>query len=99
MAPTTQVNARGNGMITKGDMKVLEKLMARPLVGPTASDEDIRIVQRLCRNGLARDLSQFNGHRQRVYLRIWSITDAGKAAIAQKVLGTFKGGQPSLISE
>lgn len=86
-------------MLTKKDMTVLEKLMARPLDGPTATDEDIRVVQRLCKSGLARDLSYFNGHRQRVYLRIWSITDAGKAAIAQKVLGTFKGGQPSLISE
>lgn len=83
-------------MITKGDMKVLEKLLARPLAGPTASDEDIRIVQRLCAQGLARDLSFFHGHRMRVYLRIWGITDGGKAALAMKALGK---GQPSLISE
>ena len=78
---------------TKADIVQLKKLAERVQAGPTMTDEEIRITQRLVGQGLARDFSFFYGHRQRVYLRIWGITDAGKAVLEQQTIGKPAGHQ------
>ena len=73
-------------MITKADMQTLHKLSLRAAAAPVMDDDEIRRTQRLVDMGLARDYSQFAGTRQRVRLRIWGITEQGKAVLEQKAL-------------
>lgn len=75
-----------NEMITKSDLAMLGKLKQRTQAGPVMSEQDIRLAQRLVGMGLARDHSAFFGHRTPVHLRMWGITDAGRAALEQKSL-------------
>ena len=85
-------------MITKSDMRQLKKLAKRVQAGTLMDDEEIRLTQRLVSAGLARDLSAFAGTRQRIYLRIWQITDAGRAVLAQEALSANPNGQGFLLS-
>lgn len=73
-------------MLTKSDMAQLEVLARGIQAGPTMTDDEIRITQRLVTQGLAKDYSEFHGHRQRIYLRIWGITTAGRAVLEQQAL-------------
>ena len=71
-------------MITSNDIKTLVKLAIRIQAAPVMDTEDIVRCQRLVTMGLARDLSAFHGTRIPIRLRIWSITDAGRAVLEQK---------------
>ena len=73
-------------MITKNDLKTLELLSKRVMTAPTMTDDEIKKVQRLVDQGLARDFSYFHGHRMPVRLRIWGINDRGRAVLEQRTM-------------
>jgi hypothetical protein len=62
---------------------MLGKLAVKIQAAPVMDDDDIARCQRLATMGLARDFSAFHGHRIRLRLRIWGITDAGRAVLEQ----------------
>lgn len=72
-------------MITKGDVEMLRRLSKGFQCGPLMDDRDIRLVQKLTNRGLARDFSNIKGEGQiEVRLRIWGITDAGRAVLEEQ---------------
>jgi len=68
-------------VITKPDIRMLRKLKERVQAAPVMDDDEIVRVQRLVEMGLARDFSKFGGTSIKVRLRIWGITDAGRAVL------------------
>lgn len=77
--------------IMKEDMHALELLSKRPLAAPTMDDDLIVRVQRLANGGLAHDFSHFYGQRlTQIRLRIWGISDRGRAILEQRALTETK---------
>lgn len=77
--------------IMKEDMQALELLSKRPLAAPTMDDDLIVRVQRLASGGLAHDFSHFHGQRlTQIRLRIWGISEKGRAVLEQKELTETK---------
>ena len=74
-------------MMTADRFEVLKLLSKRPTTAiDLKSDRNITIVQALVKMGFARDYSAHAGHRIPVRLRIWGITEAGRACLEQQAL-------------
>jgi len=84
-----------NDVITQLDMRMLAKLARGVMAAPVMDDDEIVRVQRLVTMNLARDFAAFHGTRTPVRLRIWGITDAGKAVLEQSRMNP-KGSQLTL---
>lgn len=88
-------------MMTKDRLLVLRLLSNRPqTVIDLVSEKNINTVLGLVKLGFARDFSDHKGHRVPVRLRIWGITEAGRAVLEQETIGgmmTRKIGQFSLL--
>lgn len=73
--------------IMKEDMKLLELLSKRPMAAPLMDDDQIVRAQKLASRGLAHDFSHFHGQQLTlVRLRIWGITERGRAILEQREL-------------
>lgn len=97
-------------MLNQPQTDMLRKLAFKPLsvieLAPEITSKRIEIerapgvklVQRLTKLGYARDYGAQHSRRVPVRLRIWGITDAGRAVLEQQSLGESKdaGGQSQL---
>jgi hypothetical protein len=84
--------------LTPDRIALLQQLAMRPLtVIDLKEDKQIRLVQRLAREGYAIDFGDQKGRRVEVRLRIWGITSAGKAILEQMAMVEAVARQPSLI--
>src|SRR5215467_13378467 len=86
--------------LTPAKLSVLQKLAVRPLTVIDLPDvKQLRIVQQLVNEGYARDFAAQRGRRVEVRLRIWGITQAGRAILEQVAMVEASSRQPSLILE
>lgn len=98
-------------MLNQPQLDMLRKLSTKPLsvieLAPEVKSSKIdigkapgvKLVQRLAKLGYARDYGDQHGRRVEVRLRIWGVTDAGKAALEMQSLADNKavsGGQSQL---
>src|SRR5215469_5628026 len=84
--------------ITPDRIALLQQLSMKPLTCiDLKEDKKIRLVQRLTREGYARDFGDQKGRRVEVRLRIWGITSAGKAILEQMAMVEAIARQPALI--
>lgn len=67
--------------LTSAQMDLLRKLSMRPLTVVDFKVNELAMAQKLAKIGYARDFGDQKGRRVPVRLRIWGITDAGRAAI------------------
>jgi hypothetical protein len=78
-------------MMTQDRIEMLKRLVQRPLtIINLPMQKDLKIVQELVRLGYARDYGNQWGRRVPVRLRIWGITDAGRAVLEQQSLAENK---------
>lgn len=74
--------------MTPNKFDLLRRLALRPM---TAVDferyEEVKSLQQLVKLGYARDYANQLGKRVPVRLRIWGITDAGRAVLEMQVIG------------
>jgi hypothetical protein len=81
-------------MMNKARFHILKQLAMKPLTAiDLESEENINTVQALTKLGYARDYGMQYGHRIPIRLRIWGITDAGKAVLSQAALAENSKGQ------
>lgn len=90
--------------LTSDRLKLLRKIRVRAVTAiDLGTDRNIAIVQDLVRMGYVRDYSNHHGHRIPIRLRIWGITDPGRAVLEQESMirsrAIGKRGQLSLISQ
>ena len=88
--------------LTADRLKLLRKVRKRAVTAiDLGTDRNIAIVQDLVRMGYVRDYSNHHGHRIPIRLRIWGITDPGRAVLEQESMirsrAIDKRGQLSLI--
>lgn len=88
--------------LTPDRLKLLRKVRVRAVTAiDLGTDRNIAIVQDLVRMGYVRDYSNHHGHRIPIRLRIWGITDPGRAVLEQESMirsrAIGKRGQLSLI--
>lgn len=95
-------------MMTKPQLDLLKRLGSQCLtcieLAPEVTSKradlgkspGIRLVQTLTKLGYARDYGDQHGRRTEIRLRIWGITDAGKAVLQQQSLVENKNSQMSL---
>lgn len=88
--------------LTADRLKLLRKVRVRAVTAiDLGTDRNIAIVQDLVRMGYVRDYSNHHGHRIPIRLRIWGITDPGRAVLEQESMirsrAVGKRGQLSLI--
>jgi hypothetical protein len=97
-------------MMTQPQLDLLRKMSIKPLtcidLAPEVKSKrvdireapTVRVAQTLTKLGYARDYGDQHGRRTEVRLRIWGITDSGKAVLQQQSLGesTSKAGQSQL---
>lgn len=71
--------------MTADRFEVLKILSKRPTTAiDLKTDRNVAIASALVKMGYARDFSAHAGHRIPIRLRIWGITEAGKAALEQQ---------------
>lgn len=74
-------------MMTADRFEVLKILSKRPTTAiDLKTDRNVAIASALVKMGYARDFSAHAGHRIPVRLRIWGITEAGRAALEQQTI-------------
>lgn len=78
---------------TKADLAMLKQLSKQYILGPLASDDEIKRVQRLAGMGLVRDYGNWFERRIPIRLRIWGISPGGRAVLEQQALTERQGRQ------
>jgi hypothetical protein len=88
-------------MLTQPQLTILQQLAVRPLtVIDLKEDKNIAIIQKLVSAGYARDYGDQHGRRVQIRLRIWGITQQGRAVLEQQAMTELtRGRQPSLPME
>lgn len=76
-----------SSMLTPQLFDMLKKLSIRAVsIVDLPTADDLKMVQRLTKMGYARDYGTQWGKRIPIHLRLWGITDSGKAVLEQQAL-------------
>lgn len=83
--------------LTPIKMEILRKLAVRPQTAiDLVTPQNVKVVQQLVGEGYARDFAAHRGKRVQVRLRIWGITESGRAILEQVAMVEAASRQPSL---